>query len=248
MKKIISFFLCLIFVSLPVCAQIQDDFAGQTLDKNLKIRNYKCPIITDDLVELTLDKNLKIKKYDYKPIKDSFAESNKVAKKYQKKTVAINEVLPQVNGKSYNQQKRKTFATDSKNLVPVRVKVLKNLTTRKAPDEGDYVDFEIINDITINKNFYPKGTIVKARIETVSKNKAMGVPADLIVGNFSVNGNPLEGEINKVGANRSIWVYPAVYAGTWFFGLGLLCIPIRGGHAKIRTTEIYDLYYNPENL
>ena len=70
----------------------------------------------------------------------------------------------------------------------------------------------------------------------------MGVPADLVIGSFTLNGVPLGGEINKTGANRSLWVYPCMYGTLWFFGIGVLFIPIRGGHAKIKTTETYTLY------
>ena len=69
------------------------------------------------------------------------------------------------------------------------------------------------------------------------------MPSNLVVGNFTLDDNKLSGEISKTGANRSLWLYPAIYATSWLFGIGLLFIFIRGGHAKIKPNETHTLYY-----
>lgn len=123
----------------------------------------------------------------------------------------------------------------------IKVKIKNKYSTKDNFNEGEYIDFITLEDAKIKNKNYPKGSTVKARIETVSQNKSWGVPSDLVVGNFTLNGNKLTGEILKTGANRSLWVYPAVIAGCMFLGAGLLLIPIRGGHAKIRPSEVYTL-------
>lgn len=137
---------------------------------------------------------------------------------------------------------KQVFITDSAQSVPVAVKIKKNLTTKEQREEGEYVEFETISDVSVNNINYPKGTAVEGRIETVSMNTSMGVPADIVISNFKMKKTPLQGELKKIGANRSLWVYPCVYTGSIFFGAGLLLTPIRGGHAKIGSDEIFTLY------
>ena len=195
--------------------------------------------ITDTFAQDTLDKNLKPTKYVYKSLTDTFAEQNKIKSTYKAKVVDYNEIIPKVTNKPVL---KKVVVIDQTSMTAVPVKIKKYFTTKKKVQEGDYIEFGTTKDIVLNKKTYPAGTTVKARIETVSLNKSMGVPSDLVVGNFSLDGIPLGGEISKVGANRSLWVYPCVYGTSWFFGVGLLFIPIRGGHAKIKTSETYTLY------
>lgn len=124
----------------------------------------------------------------------------------------------------------------------IKIRIKNEYSTKDNLDEGDYIDFVTVEDVKLKDKIYPKDSIVKARIETISQNKAWGVPSDLIVGNFTLDNNKLTGEISKTGANRSLWLYPAVEIGCIFLGAGLLLIPIRGGHAKIKPTETYSLY------
>ena len=239
MRKLLAFFICLSFVSMPAYAEIVDEFANKTLDKSLKITTAEKVVIQDTFAEQSLDKNLKIKAVSCKLLKDTFAEQNKIKSTYKAKVVDYNENIPKVENKPIF---KKVVVIDQTAMTAVPVRIKKYFTTKKKIQEGDYIEFETTKDIVLNKKTYPAKTTVKARIETVSLNKSMGVPSDLVVGNFSLDEIPLGGEINKIGANRSLWVYPCVYGTSWFFGLGLLFIPIRGGHAKIKTTETYTLY------
>ena len=240
MKKLLAFLLCVNFISMPAYCTITDDFADSSLDKNLKIKVVKTQEITDDFANKTLDKNLKISTPKNFYLTDTFAENNKNKNSYSKKYVDFHEYIPKVDKtKSIH---KKVVISDINSGIEVPVRIKKLCSTRHKIDEGDYIDFETVKDLRIKGKLYPQGTVVKARIENISQNKAMGVPADLVVDSFSINGIALDGEISKTGANRSLWVYPCTYGTIWFFGLGVLFIPIRGGHAKIRPSEIYKLY------
>lgn len=130
---------------------------------------------------------------------------------------------------------------EDENITEVKVKIKKNYSTRQKIKEGEYLDFITAKDFTYNDKLYPAGTPVKARVEMVSLNKIYGVPSDVIIGNFSIDDIALRGEISKTGANRALWLYPTAQITTWICGIGLLLIPIRGGHAKIKTKETFTL-------
>ena len=219
MKQIIALLLCLNIIIAPVCA----------LD------------IADDFIESSLDKNLKIKPHKYIPIEDSFAQLNK-NKNPNIRIVEYEEILPKTAGKKFI---KKPVIIDE-NYKEVRIKIKQLYSTKSNLDEGDIIEFVTIDDIKVKNKFYPKNSTVKARIETISKNQTYGVPSDVIVSNFSLDNNILAGEISKTGANRSLWINPAIYATLWFFGAGLLLIPVRGGHAKIKPSEIYTLSITKE--
>ena len=225
-------------LSLPALCEIKDDFAETSLSKDLVIKKVEPASITDDFAEKTLDKNLKIKISDYEPIKDTFAESNKTKNIAIRKYSTPEEILPKVTQKFV----RKQVIIDESSSTKVVVRISKYFTTKSKVDEGTDVEFQTVDDVKISNKMYPKGSIVKARVETIAQNGTMGVPSDLVVGNFMLDNIPLCGEINKVGANRSLWVYPCVCGLLYFFCAGLLFIPIRGGHAKIRPSETFTLY------
>ena len=108
----------------------------------------------------------------------------------------------------------------------IKVAPLKYHTTRKDLFEGKIIDFILVEDTRINNKLYKKGTTIKARVETLSQNGAYGVPADLVIGNFTLPDNlTLHGDITQQGANRSLWVYPTGYILTPFFLIGLLIFP-----------------------
>ena len=224
---------------LPVYS-MEDLFVEKTLSKDCVRRSVVKPIIRDEFVESSLDKNLKLKPRETKYIVDEFAEKNKsVSSKRVVKTVTYDEVLPKID--SSKVVSRKVVRIENSGLV-IPVRISKSFTTRKKVDEGDIILFETTKELKIKNKTYPAGTPVKARIETISMNKSMGVPADLTIGNFSIDGIALAGEINKTGANRSLWLYPTMYALTCFFGIGIFLMPIRGGHAKINLNQEFLLY------
>lgn len=242
MKKFISVLLCFNLLSLPAISQvtINDNFADTTLDKTLTVKKRVSQPIIDTFVEQTLDKNLKIKTHEYIPIEEPKIEA--CHKKKEKIILQIDEVLPQTDRTIQTKKVKSLALMESDKMTPVYVKIKHPFTTKSKTDEGEYVEFELIKDVQIKDKLYPKGYTVKARVETISRNESMGVPSDLIVGSFKIDEIPLYGEINKTGANRSLWVSPLVYGTCWFFGVGLLFIPVRGGHAKLNPKETFTLY------
>ncbi len=240
MKKCI---LALISFSLAIypclALDINDDFVDSTLDKNLKVKPAVSKMVTDDFAQNNTAKNPVIK--PNVPIADKFAESNR-NKSAVKQQVIISETLPKINNEDIV-RKKIVISDSSAQQIAIPIRALSLITTKGSPEEGSLVEFETIRDVTINNKTYPKGTKVLGKIETVSMNYSLGVPADLIVGNFKMGNESISGEICKVGANRSLWVKPCSYFGLFFFGAGLLLMPIRGGHAKISPNETFTVYY-----
>lgn len=240
MKKLLALIICFSFISIPAYSEIVDYFADNTLDKNLKIQIKSIESITDSFVENTLDKNITPVNYSYKPITDNFAENNKNRSNHSVKIVDFDEFIPKATNKKTIP---KIVVIDNNSVTSVPVKIKKTFTTKSKVQEGDYLEFETKKDVVINNKTYPAGTTVKARIETISLNESWGVPSDLVLGNFSIDEIPIGGEINKIGANRTLWVRPIAWTLIiLFWGAGILLTPIRGGHAKINPSETYILY------
>lgn len=241
MKKFLIVLICLNLV-LPSFAFINDEFVESSLDKNLEIRRAPQVFINDNLVQENLDSSLQVKPINPVIINDAFAESNPNKSKISKKNVIIEESIPVINKESVVRKKYIAEDTNEKR-VAILVKSDNAISTKSQPEEGDTVYFKTTHPVVINGKTYPVGTVVKGRIETVSMNFSFGVPADIVIGSFSIDGKPLDGEIKKIGANRSLWVKPCSYVGCFLFGLGVLIMPIRGGHAKIRQGEVITVYY-----
>lgn len=244
MKKIISLFLGLNILSLNFAfAQTFKDNLSEQLDKNLKVEKVKLQPIEDELVNLlnpdlkveknklpyfedelitkTLDKNLKIQKQETAPIFDSLAS--------------------QIDKTKIDKEVKKVqnfFETSGY----IKVSPKNYYTTKEKLAEGGYIDFILAQDAKIGDKLYKKGALIKARVETLSQNGAYGVPADLVIGNFTMPDNMvLNGQIEKQGANRALWVYPLGYTLTCFFFIGLPIFAIRGGHAKLEPQKVYEI-------
>ena len=244
MKNFIVLSLAFSILILPAYC-VEDIFVENTLDKSLKIKEPQKTSIQDEFVQNSLDKNLKIKSVNYKTISDDFAEKNKAKNFPIIRCGLVEEKLPQINADKRNIVKKTQVLVDISSQTPIKIAIAQNYSTKYFHlEEGDFIDFVTTEDVKIKNKIYPKGSLVKGRIENISLNKAMGVPSEVVVGNFVLDQIPLTGELSKTGANRSLWVYPCVIAGSWFFFAGLLFIPIRGGHAKINTTEVFTVYAN----
>ena len=239
LKQFLIIFISFNILVLPAYCSINDDFVEKTLS-NQSFKTVQSPIIKDTFVEQTIDKKLYPKVIKETMITDSFAESNKNKNQYSKPNVKFEEQVIPTSNKIQTKIVKDVVKED---LVPIKIRIKNLLSTRQKIDEGDFLEFETLADTKINNKTYPSGSTVKARIETISYNKIWGVPSDLVVGNFSIENIPLSGEISKTGANRSLWLYPTIYLTTGFFGVGLLLVPIRGGHAKIKPKQIYTVYY-----
>lgn len=219
MKKFLISLICHNLLILPAFCMITDDFAEQTLDKTKPYPKPANSIIIDE-----------------------FAESNTAKNQYTKNSVDLNESIPTCSQNSYI-TKKKVIITDKVDLTKVEIRIKNAVSTKdKTIDEGDYIEFETVKDVYINNKHYPKGTVVRARIENISQNGMKGVPADIVLANFTLANHNLIGEVTKTGANRSLWLYPVSYIGTGFFGLGPLLLFIRGGHAKINRSQTFILH------
>ncbi len=240
-KKFLVLVICFNIFYSPALCIIEDNFAQSTLDKTKSIKKAEKLIIKDDFAENNLSKNLQIKHAENKIIEDKFAENNRNKNVEIKKNIDFGEKIALPKSKS-NVVKRITTINNNE-AVPIEIKIKKHFSTRHKIDEGDYIEFVTLADVKTKNKTIPAGTTVQARVETISQNKIWGVPADLVIGNFTIDGKPLKGEINKTGANRSLWLYPTIYMTSFCFGLGLLLIPIRGGHAKINPSQTYTINY-----
>lgn len=239
MKKLLIVFLCINFFCLPSYGMITDEFAEKTLNKNLKIKQYEPSKLTDEFAEKTLSKNLKITSYSYIQISDDFAEKNTGKNNISKTNTIVEEILPNIKNIP-NRRKIVIFDKANAQQIPIRIKNF--YSTKQNLSEGDYIEFLTIKKINIKNQSFPEGSVIKARIENISPNQSMGIPADVIIGNFSINNIPLSGEIHITGANRTLWVYPSSIALSLLLGIGFAITPIRGGHAKIKPHKTFVIY------
>lgn len=261
-KKLTIAAVCLQLVGLPVFAEElgQDYFVEKTLkSNNLSIETSKPKPIQDELVNSTLtNKNYKIEIEKNTPITDNFVEKKLVEKDFQNVPNGKTEIKDVFAEKSLVQRSGEMNVTnneydiDPTRRIPVKLKVEQEYTTKTNLEEGQIIEFKVAEDVKVgNKIFIPKDTKVTGRVETVSMNETYGVPADLIVEKFIVKASNredflLEGaSLKRVGANRAIWVYPLFYGGLMFFGAGVVFIPIRGGHAKLKIKDTYQVHYCP---
>lgn len=237
MKKIASFLLILNILGLNSAilaySPIVDELVETTLDKNLKVKEIVVPTIDDELLKY-LPRNLCIELKPQKPIIDDLAISTL------DKNLKVTHIKKKVFSDGFTNNESKMADYDVIKLVP-----LKYYTTKTNLTEGKFIDFALASDIKIDDISYKKGHKVKARVENVSTNGAFGVPADLVLDNFVLVSDtktiPLNGSYSKRGADRSLWVYSVGYGLSWFFGLGLLLLPIRGGHVKLSPNKVYEI-------
>ncbi len=228
MKKFFALILILNFFSLNLFAaeDLVSDHLVDLLDKNLKINKTEPSKISDDFASKTLNPNLKIEKQAPIVYQDSVVE--KMSKNFTYSTG----------------DKKQKFDFENLDEKVVKISPQKYYTTRKNLNEGELLNFVLVQDVTIKNKLYKKGTPVLARVENLSANSAYGVPADLVIDNFVLAPDvKLNGQIEKKGANRTLWLYPTSVVLLPFFGAGLLLLPIRGGHAKLKPKHIYELTY-----
>lgn len=147
--------------------------------------------------------------------------------------------------KYYKQQPAnavKNFHYENLNRLPLKIKILSDVSTKKNLEEGQKLVFLTTEDTVLSaKKILPAGSRIIGTVETISKNDIKGTPANLIVGNFKIEYMPkikLEGQINNQGANRAIWVRPLLP----------VLFAVKGGHAKIKEVDTYEIYYTPEQL
>lgn len=241
MQKYLISFICFNILSMPAFALINDDFVDSTLDKTKPYPAHIIKNITDDFADNNL-KNIPLTKREKPIIIDEFAENNNSKNTSLNQRIIINEVLPKSNYKSLVYGKKEAVI-DKIGMTPVQIRIKAKITSKFIKiDEGDYVEFETVKPVVINKKEYPAGTTVKGRVETISPNDMRGTPGDIVISNFEIDGIKMYGELAKTGANRTLWLYPTSIVFSAFFGLGVLLLFIRGGHAKITPAQVFTVY------
>lgn len=241
MQKYLISFICFNILSMPAFALINDDFVDSTLDKTKPYPAHIIKNITDDFADTNL-KNIPLTKRETPIIIDEFAENNNSKNTSLSQRIIINEVLPKSNYKSLVYGKKEAVI-DKIGMTPVQIRIKDKITSKFIKiDEGDYVEFETVKPVVINNKEYPAGTTVKGRVETISPNDMRGTPGDIVISNFEIDGIKMHGELAKTGANRTLWLYPTSIVFSAFFGLGVLLLFIRGGHAKITPAQVFTVY------
>lgn len=244
MKRMFCVFLLINFLfANSAFASVFVDELANGLDKKLKIEFVKTEKIEDEFALNYINQNLKIKKNIKVYFKDELAENLSKDLKIQKQKQDV------ITDNLVNYIDKSNVSVIAKNKIDynfeqgkIKVSPLKRYTTRTGLYEGESIDFALAQDIKIKDKLYKKGEIIKARVETVSKNMAYGVPADLVVSNFVLPDKTLlSGQIERQGANRALWVYPTGYILMPFFLLGAFIFPIRGGHAKLYPSKTYEV-------
>ena len=242
MKKIFLIIILLLFSVLSCHANntiIEDEllkpemYDGSTFKLGIfKKGEYHIVPITDELIDedfIEQNKNFKISKKDIPD--DFFIEKHIDLSKHRK-------------------IKPKTKYDFTKEIVPIQIKIVNHLKSTKTIREGSTIPFKAINDFEINGKKYKKGTNILGRVETISESDKMGVPEFLKIDNFYIEGEEdinLYGSISKIGANRSIWVYPLYQAGNiLLYAAGFAFVPIHGGRAKLLTTETFTIFYETQ--
>ncbi len=231
MKKFLLFILILPCFFLVVSAKAQVVIKDELINSNLrssisfppKINNQK---IADEFVPNISNKFCLDNKSEIPVFQDELLNSLK--------NTQIQPISTNLN-----------YDYESIDCVVFPVKITKNISSQNV-QAGEKIVFSTTKAVEIkDKIIFPKGTEIFANIEFVSQNEMKGEPAILIIDNFVIKDLPkykLEGKIYKEGAKRSYWINPISKILTPFWGTGFLFYLIRGGHAKINSNQIYNLY------
>ena len=133
--------------------------------------------------------------------------------------------------------------------VAINLSIVEPISTKKSLYEGQIIKFKVLRDV-----YYQgvcivcKGEIAEARVETIITSGMNGFPAEIILGNFNIQNlcnSKLIDSYTKKGSNRCLWVYPLKWALTPIPFVGSFTNLIKGGHAKIKTTDVITLRYYP---
>ena len=165
----------------------------------------------------------------------------------------LNDNLVDTTLKDKNLQKppvNKHYNYASTRRIPIRLAIIADIKSEKDITEGQTVVFRALNDIWHNRQKKKKkDDLVQAKVETIIKSGMNGIPASIIFGDFkfdNIESSRVLDEYEKFGQDRSLWVYPMKWALTILPPSGSLTNFIKGGHAKLKTNEVIELYYYPD--
>lgn len=133
--------------------------------------------------------------------------------------------------------------------IPIKIKFLETISS-KHNSEGEFLKFVIKEDIFYNNTkIVSSGTFGKARLENISPRGCMGVPADITISKFEIEGlnkKNFNGNIVKYGTNLAVLAAGLKYSiGTFIPGTGYVFMLIKGGNVKIKPDEVFEIRYVP---
>ncbi len=187
-------------------------------------------LIKSILILLTLSMCLIQSVYSQELIKDELADSLKTRQLSK----------PPVNDKyDYKDTKK----------IRIELSVIADINSEKDIYEGQTIVFRVLNDVWYKgRCLAKKGELVYAKVETIISSGMNGIPASIIFGDFKFNNiekNQLIDTYETYGQDRSLWVYPLKWALTILPPTGSLTNFIKGGHAKLKTNDVVEIYVCP---
>ncbi len=139
---------------------------------------------------------------------------------------------------------------ESTRKIPIQLSVIADVKSEKELKEGQDIVFKVHNDVwRQGKKIIKKGDLVYAKVETIITSGMNGIPASIVLGDFkfeNIEDGKIMADVEKYGQDRSLILYPMKWALTILPPTGTLTNFIKGGHAKLKTNEIIEVYYYPE--
>ena len=81
----------------------------------------------------------------------------------------------------------KNFKYENLKRIPINIKIIEDVTTKKNLSEGQKLIFLTTEDVVLShKKVLSAGSRIIGTVETISKNEMGGTPANLIAGNFKI--------------------------------------------------------------
>lgn len=171
--------------------------------------------------------------YNYNPIKDELVE---------KTLKNVSNVYPESN---------LDYDYTNINFIPVKLRFTEMITTKRRDLHiGGTVEFETVEDVFDGeKKIVAKNTKGTAKIDFFEPRGTMGSAGEIIISDFDIanlDKKKFESNIIKKGLDLSFITSVLRHSvGIIIPGSGFLFILIRGGHAKIKPKEIFELKYVP---
>ena len=134
--------------------------------------------------------------------------------------------------------------------IPIKLSILEEVSTKKFLNEGELLNFKIIENVILNgETIVKKGEIIQGRIENIITSGMNGFPAEITIDNFkipNIDSSKLISTYTKTGFNRCYFVFPLKWALTPIPFAGSVTNFIKGGHARIKPSDVIIVQYYPQ--
>lgn len=139
---------------------------------------------------------------------------------------------------------------ESTEKIPIKLNITETISTKKGDiSDGQEIKFKVKENVFYNNQlFIKKGTIVTAKVETTIERGMNGLPATIIIDNFTIKNIPqekLKCTIIYKGHNRAYYVFPIKWVLTPTIIGGYLANFLLGGHAILKPKKTITIYYYP---